>query len=246
MIKLADLLKEIQEERQSIAEIEELLGRSLTEAELEELNLKRAARNLGAGLAFTAATLGGGAKAQSKIPTDKPAITVSDTRTGTDVDGINGYFTSQFEFPTAFMHDINSNKILDLGIQGNEVTKIINSTGLSVKQMGEWNNFVKWMKSKGYSGTKQMNNIKFNEKVLDEYKQKNPGFWVKDGKDIEKIQTVLKAYRLYTIASWKLGVKQAVKLNFQPVDIQMSGKAMDSTNSEDVKRVESNYMLWAK
>lgn len=65
MIKLVTLLKEIQEERQSIAEIEELLGRSLTEAELEELDLKRAARNLGAGALFTAASVLGGNKAQA-------------------------------------------------------------------------------------------------------------------------------------------------------------------------------------
>jgi hypothetical protein len=65
MIKLVTLLKEIHEERQSIAEIEELLGRSLTEAELEELDLKRAARNLGAGALFTAASVLGGNKAQA-------------------------------------------------------------------------------------------------------------------------------------------------------------------------------------
>ena len=243
MIKLVDLLKEIQEERQSIAEIEELLGRSLTEAELEELNLKRAARNLGAGLAFTAATLGGGAKAQSKIPTDKPVITVSDTRTGTDVDGINGYFTSQFEFPTAFLKDLNSGKVTNLNLQGNDALQKVNDKKIiTIKQMAEWNNFVKWMKSKGYSGTKQMNNIKFSEGVLNEYRQENPGFWVKDGNDIKKVQTVLKAYREYTISVWKLGINGAVKAGFNPLSIEKK----DSTNPKDIKWVEDHYMSWAK
>lgn len=63
MSKLAYLIKEVQEERQSIAKIEELLGRPLTEAELEELDLKQAAkkaRNFLGAAAIAASTLGGG------------------------------------------------------------------------------------------------------------------------------------------------------------------------------------------
>lgn len=168
------------------------------------------------------------------------------TRTGTDVDGINGYFTSQFKFPTAFLKDLNSGKISNLGLEGNNALQKVNESGLSVKQMAEWNNYVKWMTEKGYSGNKQMDHTDFSENVLKQYKQENPGFWVKDSNDIKKVQTVLKGYRLYTIGVWKLGIKQAMKSGFSPVNIQMSGKEMNSTNPEDVKRVESNYMLWAK
>ena len=35
-------------------------------------------------------------------------MTAKSERTGTDVDGINGLFTSRFEFPTAFLKDLNS------------------------------------------------------------------------------------------------------------------------------------------
>lgn len=213
--------------------------------------IKDSLKKLGLSAAVIAALMASPqlSSAQKSIVQDlkgQTTMTAKSERTGTDVDGINGYYTSQFQFPTAFMHDLNSNKILDLGIQGNEVTKIINSTGLSVKQMAEWNNYVKWMISKGFSGNKQMDRIGFSENVLKQYKQENPGFWVKSSDDIKNIQTVLKAYRLYTIASWELGIKQAIKMGFKPVDIQMSGKAMDPSNPEDVKRVESNYMLWAK
>jgi hypothetical protein len=83
MIKLTDLLKEIQEERRSIVEIEELLGRPLTEAELEELNLKRTARNLAAGVALTAATLGGGNKAKAATTPSRDSAATTQTVTKT-------------------------------------------------------------------------------------------------------------------------------------------------------------------
>jgi hypothetical protein len=167
-------------------------------------------------------------------------------RTGTDIDGINGLFTSQFEFPTAFLKDLNSGKITNLGFEGNKALQKINESGISVKQMAEWNNYVKWMKSKGYSGNKQMDKKGFSENVLKQYKQENPSFWVKDSNDIKKIQTVLKGYRLYTIGVWKLGVDKAVKSGFQPIGIELTNQEMNPSNSKDIKRVESNYMLWAK
>jgi hypothetical protein len=224
MIKLMPLVEQIQQDQ------------------LKEVGVK----DIALGAAMAASSIFGGAKAQSKIPTDKPAITVSDTRTGTDVDGINGFFTSQFEFPTAFLKDLNSGKVTNLGLEGNNALQKVNESGITIKQMAEWNNYVKWMKSKGYSGDKQMDKKGFSENVLEQYKQENPGFWIKDNNDIKKIQTVLKGYRLYTIGIWKLGIKGALKAGFNPLDIEMGGVKMNPSKSEDVKRVESNYMPWAK
>jgi hypothetical protein len=76
MNKLAHLIKEVREERQSIIEIEELLGRSLTEAELEELDLKRAAkkaRNFLGAAAIAASTMG---SAKAAPPVDSATTTV--------------------------------------------------------------------------------------------------------------------------------------------------------------------------
>ncbi len=231
MIKLMPLVEQIQQEQ------------------LDELGVK----DIALGAAMAASSIFGGAKAQSKIPTDKPAITVSDTRTGTDVDGINGFFTSQFQFPTAFLKDLNSGRVTNLGYEGNEALQKVNESGISVQQMAQWNNFVKWMESKGYSGSKDMDNIEFSKKVLEEYKIVNPSFWVrsiydKEGrnKDVEKVQTVIKGHRLYTIGIWKLGIDGALKQGFKPVTIEMRGVKVDPLSPEDVKRVESNYMPWAK
>jgi hypothetical protein len=184
-------------------------------------------------------------KAQTTQTISSPS-SVSDTRTGTDVDGINGLFTSQFEFPTSFLKNLNSGKIKNLGYEGNEALQKVNEAGISVQQMAQWNNFKKWMVSKGYSGNKKMDNLKYSNDVLKEYKQENPGFWVKDTNDIKKVQTVIKAHRLYTIGVWKLGYDGALKNGFNPLDIEVGGKNMDPSSPEDVKRVNSNYMPWAK
>lgn len=178
----------------------------------------------------------------SDLKSQTTSTTASTTRTGTDADGINGFFTSQFEFPGSFLKDLNSGKVSDLGLEGNETLRIVNESGLSVQQMAEWNNYVKWMKSKGYSGSKKMDNVKFSENVLDEYKQENPSFWVNDSSDIKKVQTVLKAYRTYSIAVWKLGIKGAIKKGFQPIVIM----GLDPTSPGSDKRVENSYMVWAK
>jgi hypothetical protein len=86
---------------------------------------------------------------------------------GTSEDGKNGQYTSQFEFPKAFLKDLNSGKISDLGVEGNSLLK---SSGLTATQMAEWNNFVKWMKSKGFSGKSDMDRANFRDNVLQQYK----------------------------------------------------------------------------
>jgi cell division protein ZapA (FtsZ GTPase activity inhibitor) len=260
MIKLMDLLLEVklspEEQEQYIQALAILQDKTLDEG------IKDSLKKLGLTAAVIAALMASPqlSQAQKSIVSDlKSQITMVDTtrtgdiRTGTDVDGINGFFTSQFQFPTAFLKDLNSGKVTNLGYEGNEALQKVNESGISVQQMAQWNNFVKWMESKGYSGSKDMDNIEFSKKVLEEYKIVNPSFWVrsiydKEGrnKDVEKVQAVIKAHRLYTIGIWKLGIDGALKQGFKPVSIEMGGVEMDPSSSEDVKRVNSNYMPWAK
>ena len=225
MIKLMPIVEQLQQEQ-------------LDEAGVKDIAL---------GAAMAASSIFGGAKAQSKIPMDKPSITVSDTATGTQVDGKNGKFTSQFAFPKAFLINLNTGKIKNLGLDGNDILQQINKAKVSVQQMAEWNNFVKWMSSKGYSGSSKMDHTKFSENVLEQYRKENPNFWIKDSNDIKKIQDVIKAYRKYVIAVWKLGEDGARKKGFTTAaDIELGGIEQDSTNPEEVKQVELRFMPWAK
>jgi hypothetical protein len=246
MNKLAHLIKEVREERQSILEIEELLGRPLTEAELEELDLKQAAkkaRNFLGAAAIAASTLAGGSAKAATPSADstntKSAITkttstvktnpnfwVKDTNDikkvqnlfkayrlwtlaqwkkdraliinhtkyysqltpieresieksfmkdapETTEDGKNGQYTSRFIFPDAFLKDLNNNTITNLGLEGNEALKVVNKVGITTNQMREWNAFVDWMKTKGISGTPDMNHEDVRNDVLKQYKGAN-------------------------------------------------------------------------
>jgi len=178
---------------------------------------------------------------------DKPSITVSDTATGTQVDGKNGKFTSQFAFPKAFLINLNTGKIKNLGLDGNNVLQQINQAKVSVNQMAEWNNFVGWMSSKGYSGSSKMDQTKFSENVLEQYRKENPNFWIKDSNDIKRIQDVIKAYRQYVIAIWKLGEEAAIKKGFTTIaDIELGGVKQNPKSPEEVKQVELRFMPWAK
>jgi hypothetical protein len=260
MIKLIDLLKEAQAET-ALAKLspEELKqykqALNILQDETLDEGIKDSLKKLGLSAAVITALMASPqlSQAQKAAVSDLKAKTTmvsKDTskseRTGTDVDGINGLYTSQFKFPKAFLKDLNTGKISNLGLEGNKALQKVNEAGITVKQMAEWNNYVKWMEGKGVSGNKKMDNVQFSENILEQYKQENPGFWITDSNDVKKIQTVLKAYRLYTIGVWKLGVDKAVKSGFQPVGIELSGQEMNPLNPEDVKRVESNYMPWAK
>jgi len=244
MIKLMDLLLEVKLSPKEQEQYKQALA-ILQDETLDE-GIKDSLKKLGLSAAVIAALMASPqlSQAQKSVVGDLKAQTTmtTTTRTGTDVDGINGYFTSQFEFPAAFLKDLNSGNIKNLGLSGNESLSKVNESGLSTKQMTEWNNYVKWMKSKGYSGNKQMDKSGFSEDVLEQYKKETPGFWVKNSNDIKKVQTVLKGYRLYTIGIWKLGTDTAIKKGFTPVNIM----DLNPSKSEDVKRVESNYMPWAK
>ena len=214
------------------------LVEQIHQKQLEEVGVK----DIALGAAMAASSIFGGAKAQSKIPTDKPAITqqasvgninpkfwvqTTDKETNPDIqkiqqvikayrlytierwklgdksqitmgkdtmnyknpedikrvesnfmlwclgtgeDGKNGFYTSQFEFPTAFLRDVNKGTMENLGLAGNDILTLINNSSITVKQMAEWNNYVKWMKDKGYAGDKRMNQADFRNEVLKEYK----------------------------------------------------------------------------
>lgn len=259
MIKLLHLLKEVASEnnlsqedkakldqaKEILASLENLEEGALDESKISDATAKLKKLGLSAALfAILAATPNLSAAQEKVVDAAKPVAAAQVTnapRTGTQVDGINGQFTSQFKFPKAFLVDFNTGKLADLGVEGNNALQQINKSGLTVKQMAEWNNFVSWMQSKGYSGDVKMDHIEFSNDVLEQYKKENPSFWItvsKDKKnpDIAKIQDVVKAYRTYTIGMWKAGKN----------DIKMSGDVMDVNNPQDVKRVESNYMSWAK
>ena len=244
MIKLMDLLLEVKltpkEQEDYNKALAILQDETLKEGVVDKL------KKLGLSVAVIAALLASPQLSQAQKSTigdlkGQTTMTAKSERTGTDVDGINGLFTSRFEFPTSFLKDLNSRNIKNLGYEGNDALQKVNESGISVKQMAEWNNYVKWMKSKGFSGNKKMDNVKFSEDILEQYKQENPGFWIKDSNDIKKVQTVLKAFRVYTIAVWKLGIDGAIKKGFGPL------KILDlNPTPENIEKVESSYMMWAK
>jgi hypothetical protein len=248
MIKLLDLLKEVKaiptpEEQKVIDDIlgldEGAVGDAIAKAKRYAKKGLLTATVLTALLASPQLSKAEGieitnlAKAATSQQMDSSTTTHKDDRIGTDVDGINGEFTSQFIFPTAFLKNLNTGKLTNLGVEGNKALAIINSTGISAKQMGEWNAFVKWMKSKGYSANKKMNNIAFSNKALEEYRAENPDFWIKSGTDIEKIQSNIKAYRLYVIGEWRIGKG----------DIEIGTKTLKpGVDDKDLDR----FMSWAR
>lgn len=215
MIKLSDLLKEVEE-----AQVEE--GRF---------------GNIVTGLGMTAASvLGGGAKAQTKAPVDsKPATTQTvaskptamnpndpaDVKNvdsnymkwslGTSDDGILGQYTSQFKFPHARLKV--DNKIINLGLKDNTTLDIISN--FDKGKMDQWNKFVDWMEASKIDGKKISGNPELDKDpnigldVIDAYKETPAGknFWVSGEDDIKEVQRFIKAYRDYTIADWKAGAK---------------------------------------
>jgi len=67
----------------------------------------------------------------------------------TEQDGKNGQFTSQFKFPKAFLKDVSSGKIKDLGIEGHTGLQNLIGSMISIDQMNDWNTFVDWMGTHG-------------------------------------------------------------------------------------------------
>lgn len=181
------------------------------------------------------------------LPTTQTTATTKKAPTGTAVDGIIGQYTSQFIFPKAY--DTINRKRIDLGFEGNEALKKISS--FDKGKMQQWNNFVNWMKSVSIEGKKVSGNPildtdpSIGMDALEMYKQTPGGknFWVKDTNDIKAVQDFIKAYRVYTVADWKLGDGEG-KGGHGTITLQ--GRHMRPDNPADVKAVESDYMKWAK
>lgn len=65
---------------------------------------------------------------------------------------------------------------------------------LDASILAQWNNYIVWLKSKGLSGNKKMNNVAFSKSTLDEYNKEHPES--KLTYDLVKpIQTQIKKYR---------------------------------------------------
>jgi hypothetical protein len=181
-------------------------------------------------------------------------------REGTDVDGINGEYTSQFLMPEAF-----SKLIIELNgkptdvvsralcIPGNIVLiSIAQNLNLTSTKMLQWNAFRKWMVDNGYSGSKSMNSKPYSKDIWVKYKTNiYPNFWINynrpDGTsdDIRTIQNALKIYRAYLINEWKTKPPTyRPGINFKNPD--GSDYVADPKKPEDVKRVDENFMPWAK
>lgn len=258
MIRLADLLKEVTEEKKPTPEeqkvIDDLLG-SLQEGTFSSL-LAKAKDYAKKGL-LTATVLSALMAAPQLTSAQKNQIqdlsktqttaTTKKAPTGTTVDGIIGQFTSQFKFPKAF--DTTGGKRTDLGFEGNAALKKISN--FDTGKMKQWNAFVDWMKTATIDGKKISGNpildtdSTLGVEVLNTYKKTPQGknFWVKNGDDVKEVQDFIKNYRVYTIADWKAGdgtVKGGHSL------IGFGTDNMNPKDPKDVERVEQNYMKWAK
>jgi len=252
MIKLIDLLKEIQHNQHQITEIENILGRPLTESELNELDLKRAAKNLAVGTALGAATMFGSPKASAQTTQPTSISTVKPSAKKTVL--INSDSLNQFKFSQEFIdnwlyHFDPQRPIPDsaIMIQNLKSLQAINKNYPTTKKSErnwedyfyDWNNFVDWMKEKGYQ------NKEIDQNILDEYNKVNPEFFIKSLKGLNKLINIVKGYRNFTMSIWKLG-SEAYESDRELIDISINGSKMDPSNPSDVKTVENDYMSWAK
>ena len=144
---------------------------------------------------------------------------------GTSDDGILGQYTSQFMMPGTWAWK-GDNALAKQGIETNK--KLLQLSGLSVKQMEDWNKFVEWMKKDGKITIPTKEDIKLKRKptpkpisghsgldsdpsigqdVIDYYRSLpgNEDFFVKGEKEIKQVQQNIIAYRAQTVADWKAG-----------------------------------------
>ena len=260
MIKLLDLLYEIADEAEKEPTpeeqdvIEDLLG-SLQEGAFDDL-LAKAKKYAKKGL--LTATVVAALVASPKLSSAQKAqvedlapttTTAAKVKTGTSVDGILGQYTSQFKFPRAYDTTKSGGRI-DLGFEGNEALKQL--TSFDTTKMNQWNHFVQWMKTHQIDGKVISGNPVLDTdstlgwEIIDAYKAAKDGnkkFWVKDDHDLKTVQSLIKAYRTYTMADWKAGAKDPKKYMHGGIKLD---RPMDPNNPEDVKRVEVEYMRWAR
>jgi hypothetical protein len=129
-------------------------------------------------------------------------------RKTTKIDGKVGQITSKFRFPTAFLTFVNTGDVTNLGLEGNpSLQRFVKEHRLSTEQMYAWNDFVDWMKDKGYKGSPNMDQASFRLDVLREYVKLKPNFFINpaaaydDGviDKVKDVQRMLQVYRLYVI-----------------------------------------------
>ena len=129
---------------------------------------------------------------------------------GTSDDGILGQYTSQFIFPGTWAWKGNN----ALAKQGTETNKkLLQLSGLSVKQMEDWNKFVDWMKKAKIDGKKISGNPQLDTDpgigidVINAYKETpgGKGFWVNGEDELKQVQRAIKIYRDITVDDWKAG-----------------------------------------
>lgn len=257
MIRLIDILREIAEEASPTPEeqkvIDDLLG-SLQEGAFDSLLAKAksyAKKGLLTATVIAALVaspeLSSAQKSQvQKLPNAQTALTKK-APTGTSVDSILGQYTSQFKFPHARLKV--DKKIIDLGLEDNKTLDIISN--FDKGKMDQWNKFVDWMKvsklnGKTISGNPTLDaDSDLGQQVIDAYRQTEQGenFFAKSLTDIAPVQKFIKAYRLYTVADWKLGDGEGKGGH---TIIELGGTNMHPNNPADVKAVEDRYMRWAK
>ena len=95
---------------------------------------------------------------------------------------------------------------------------------MTTAEMGEWNQYVAWLKEKGLSGDKRMNHIPFSKQAMANYKQENPNANI-DYNDVVKVQKSIRRYR-----DWSMNIFKNHPNLGQP--------------TADVKADMSNYMRW--
>ena len=182
MIKLVDLIKE----QQIIAEVETLLGRSLTEAELEEIDLKRAARNLAAGVGLTAATMfGNTAQATTTPPMDSARTAITQTVNTVPKWEAKSYISVQkMNDWNKFVDWLKKTKVEDL------------KDDIETERKG----------SGVLAGNEIMNHEDYSDVVLEVYKDKHPETSLTKA-DVKPIQAQIGDYRIKTINQHKTDPK---------------------------------------
>lgn len=194
------------------------------------------------------------------VTTQKPPNN-PDPCEGTDLDGINGFYTSQFQMPVDMWTGIQEGKtVTDVtklkarwGESANaELLALIQSSTLTEAQLFEWNDFQKWMSGNKYSSSKLMNNKSYSKNVWSEYKKIKPNFFIKYKPDltsdeIREVQKTLQIYRTYIIHEWEKGSRYAPGIYLKDLkNTQDALIAMNPKNPEDRQRVYNEFMRWAK
>ena len=271
MIKLIDLLKEVQTEQEITAKLspEELeqyqQAIELLSSEKLDEGIEDKLKKLGLKAAVIAALLGTptlspAQKAPVKdiakitqttpetklVPLSYEDVLKNDSiRKLTPTDGKIGSVTSQFVFPESVQTNIA------VSIKGDTTFTVLatnftnfrrfSKINLTDSEMREWNAFIKWAEEKGYSGNLSMNNDSFRKKALEEYAEEHPNFTYLDEEKVKEVQGGFKKYRAVYISKWALGNENRTFFN-----IDIKEERMNPKKNEDRINVNNNFYPFAK